>query len=169
MRSAPSLLRALPLLLALATLLISPARGASPLFARGNAYIQKIPAEAPAARAARHERIRERRAHPAIICHRGASAFAPENTLEAYAAAMDYGADGCEMDLRRTRDGVIILFHDDMLDRLPSLFGTVPAYSYELLLSAQPALRYGTATSKTRMPTFAAVLELARQRGMQLH
>ena len=40
-----------------------------------------------------------------VICHRGNSSAAPENTLEAYAGAMDYGADGCEFDLRRTRDG----------------------------------------------------------------
>ena len=49
-----------------------------------------------------------------VMVHRGAAAFAPENTLEAYAAALDYGADGCEVDLRRTADGVLVLFHDDM-------------------------------------------------------
>lgn len=169
MRGSTSFSRVFPLVLALATLFGGSARGDSPLFSRGNAYIREIPAETAAARAARHERIRQRRSRPVIICHRGASAFAPENTLEAYAAAMDYGADGCEMDLRRTRDGVIILFHDDMLDRLTSFFGTVPDYTYEQLLWARPALRYGTATAQTGRPTFAAVLELARQRGMLLH
>ena len=55
-----------------------------------------VPPEPAVARLARHERVAARRAGTLVICHRGASAFAPENTLEAYAAAMDYGADGCE-------------------------------------------------------------------------
>jgi len=126
--------------------------------------------EPPTARAARHARVAERRAQPTlIICHRGAAAFAPENTLEAYAAAMDYGADGCEVDLRRTRDGVLVLFHDDMLDQLTDGFGTVDRLNYAELLALRPRQVYGTATPATRPPTFAALLTLARERGMLLH
>lgn len=132
-------------------------------------YTRTLPAEPAAARAARHARVAARRAGPAIIVHRGASAFAPENTLEAYAAAMDYGADGCEVDVRRTRDGVLVLFHDDMLDNLTTGFGTVPQLTYAQLLALQPRASYGTATDTTRPPTFAALLALARQRGMLLH
>src|SRR5262245_25766645 len=73
------------------------------------------PPETPEAREARRRRVAARRAGPAVIVHRGASAFAPENTLAAYAAALAQGADGCEVDVRRTRDGVLVLFHDDML------------------------------------------------------
>src|SRR4029077_9705680 len=97
------------------------------------------------------------------------SAFAPENTLEAYAAAMDFGADGCEMDLRRTRDGVLVLFHDDMLDHLTDGFGTVSEVTYHELLSLKPREVYGTADGSTRPPTFAALLELTRKRAMLLH
>ena len=86
-------------------------------------YIRETDAESPTAREARHRRIAERRAGPMVIVHRGASAMAPENSLEAYSAAMDYGADGCEVDLRRTSDGVLVLFHDDMLDRLLDAVG----------------------------------------------
>lgn len=53
---------------------------------------------------------------PAVRCltiaHRGASADAPENTLEAFALAVDHGADMIETDLHLTRDGVIVLYHD---------------------------------------------------------
>lgn len=136
---------------------------------RAYGYIRELPPESDAARAERHRRVRERREHTGIIVHRGATAFAPENTLEAYAAAMDYGADGCEMDLRRTRDGVLVLFHDDMLDQLTDRLGTVNRLHYVELLQARPTLRYGTATRTTRPPTFAAVLALARQRAMLLH
>ena len=116
-------------------------------------YVRDLPVEAAAARAARHRRVAERRAGTVVIVHRGASAFAPENTLEAYAAALDYGADGCEMDLRGTADGVLVLFHDDMLDRLTDGFGTVNQLTYYELLSLRPQLRYRRATPATRPPT----------------
>lgn len=133
-------------------------------------YAAEIPSESADARAERHRRVAERRAQPAVvIVHRGASAFAPENTVEAYAAAMDYGADGCEVDLRRTADGVLVLFHDDMLDHLTDGFGTVPQVTYYQLLSLRPRFQYGTATDSTRPPTFAALLALARERAMLLH
>jgi glycerophosphoryl diester phosphodiesterase len=52
-----------------------------------------------------------------IIGHRGASAVAPENTLAAFARAMDDGADGIEFDVRLSRDGVPIVIHDETLRR----------------------------------------------------
>jgi hypothetical protein len=132
-------------------------------------YLLAVPPESASERERRLEEIRERRRGPVVIVHRGASAFAPENTLEAYAAAMDQGADGCEIDLRRTRDGVIVLFHDDMLDQLTPAFGVVGDLTYRQLLDLQPRRRYGLAGHATRPPTFAAVLELARRRRMLLH
>src|SRR5689334_11132534 len=86
-------------------------------------FVRQLSKESAQKRAERHERIAQRRAGPIVIVHRGASAIAPENTLEAYAAAMDLGADGCEVDLRLTRDGVIVMFHDDMLDHLTESLG----------------------------------------------
>src|SRR5438045_7874824 len=103
-----------------------------------NGYTGVVPLEPPAARQARHERVAARRAGPVIICHRGASDLAPENTLEGYTAAIDYGADGCEIDLRGTADGVLVLFHDDMLDRLTDGFGTLPQVTYSELLALPP-------------------------------
>jgi glycerophosphoryl diester phosphodiesterase len=50
-----------------------------------------------------------------IIGHRGASAFAPENTLAAFARALADGADGIEFDVRLTRDGVPVVIHDRTL------------------------------------------------------
>lgn len=56
-------------------------------------------------------------AYPAIIAHRGASYHAPESTREAYLLAIEMGADYLEADLQRTKDGKIIVFHDDDLLR----------------------------------------------------
>jgi glycerophosphoryl diester phosphodiesterase len=50
-----------------------------------------------------------------VIAHRGASVTFPENTLEAFAGAIDQGADGVELDVRRTADGAMALSHDDTL------------------------------------------------------
>lgn len=47
-----------------------------------------------------------------VIAHRGASAAAPENTLEAFRLARDMGADFVELDARRTADGVVVVHHD---------------------------------------------------------
>src|SRR5262245_61214966 len=98
-------------------------------------YIPDIPPEPKSARQFRHAKVAERRTGTIIIAHRGACTLAPENTLEAYAAAMDYGADGCEVDVRRTTDGVLVMFHDDMLDRLTDGFGRVEELSYAELLA----------------------------------
>ena len=50
-----------------------------------------------------------------VIAHRGASAAFPENTLAAFAGAVAQGADGVELDVRRTADGRLALSHDDTL------------------------------------------------------
>ena len=52
---------------------------------------------------------------PAIIAHRGAVSFAHENTLEAFEAAVQIGADAVEFDVRRTFDGVLVIHHDATL------------------------------------------------------
>ena len=53
---------------------------------------------------------------PLIIAHRGASAYAHENTLEAFRIAMEMGADMIEFDVRRTGDDVLVLSHDDSIE-----------------------------------------------------
>lgn len=54
---------------------------------------------------------------PSIIAHRGSSAVAPENTLAAFARAMTEGADGIELDVRLSRDGIPVVIHDETLRR----------------------------------------------------
>ena len=56
--------------------------------------------------------------NPLIYAHRGASFDHPEASREAYLAAVDQGADGFETDLRLTKDGVIVCWHDDDMKRV---------------------------------------------------
>jgi glycerophosphoryl diester phosphodiesterase len=62
---------------------------------------------------------------PLIIAHRGASAIAPENTLAAFARALEDGADGFELDVRLARDGVPVVIHDSTLRRTGLCEGVV--------------------------------------------
>src|SRR5215510_2938445 len=52
-----------------------------------------------------------------LVAHRGASAYAPEHTVEAYRLAIEQGADFVEQDLQITKDGVLICMHDLTLER----------------------------------------------------
>lgn len=128
-------------------------------------YVNEIPPETPADREARHRRIAERRKGTPLMVHRGAGQLAPENTLEAYAAAMDHGADGIEIDIRRSTDEVLYMLHDDTLDRMTSCTGKAKTRTYYELLQCR--LRGGD--ERTRIPTLAAVLMLVRQRAALLH
>src|ERR1051325_4931864 len=119
-------------------------------------YLRDLPPESASARVARHAKVAERRAGVILIAHRGASTLALENTLEAYAAAMDYGADGCEVDIRRTVDGVLVMFHDDMLDHLTDGFGKIEEHSYAELLQLRS--QFLDSRSVPYPPTFAALL-----------
>ena len=62
---------------------------------------------------------------PLNIGHRGASALAPENTLAGLLAGVQAGADGVEFDVQRTKDGHLVLFHDDNLARITGVRGLV--------------------------------------------
>ena len=65
--------------------------------------------------------------------HRGASEYAPENTLSAFYLGLLQGANGIETDVRKTKDGVLILFHDDTLDRVSDGSGNVSDFTLEEL------------------------------------
>src|SRR3990172_7158952 len=59
------------------------------------------------------------------IAHRGASALAPENTMAAFEKAVELGADVIELDLHMSRDGELVVIHDDTLDRTTDGRGVV--------------------------------------------
>lgn len=63
---------------------------------------------------------------PAIVAHRGASYLAPEETRAAYLLARELGADYLEGDVQRTRDGVLVLVHDDTLERTSDVARVFP-------------------------------------------
>lgn len=76
---------------------------------------------------------------PYVSAHRGGAAYAPENTLPAYENAARLGVDDFEADLLRTADDVLVLMHDDTLDRTTDCSGAVADISYAELLECDAA------------------------------
>ena len=119
--------------------------------------------------AARHAKVASAREGTAIILHRGAWDYAPENTLSAIRAGFELGANGVELDFRRTKDGVIVLFHDDGIERLLDGVGHVEQLYYEELLLYTFHSLPGPAAKTERVPTLRDVLQLVRDHDGLLH
>ena len=68
-----------------------------------------------------------------VIAHRGASAYAPENTLPAFERALELGASEVELDVQLSRDGALVLFHDRTLDGKTNLSGAVRDHTADAL------------------------------------
>jgi glycerophosphoryl diester phosphodiesterase len=80
---------------------------------------------------------RKRNSGLLIIGHRGASAYAPENTHAAFTQAFDDGADGIEFDVRLARDGVPVVIHDATLERTALMAGEVEALDSVVLMECR--------------------------------
>ncbi len=66
--------------------------------------------------------------------HRGASAYAPENTMSAFKKAFKIGANGIELDLQKTKDNKVVIFHDERIDKKSNGKGKISDYTYIELL-----------------------------------
>jgi glycerophosphoryl diester phosphodiesterase len=89
---------------------------------------------------------------PLVLAHRGLATSAPENSMAAFAAAVDLGVTHLETDVRATSDGELVVFHDATLERLTDLQGPVRAVSWAVLRQA----RLGDGE---RVPRLADVLD----------
>lgn len=90
--------------------------------------------------------------------HRGASEYAPENTLSSFYLGLLQGANGIETDVQKTKDGVLVLFHDDTLDRVSDRQGKLCDYTWDDLKDIKI---YGSCTTGfyDRIVTFREFLE----------
>lgn len=94
------------------------------------------------------------------IAHRGASGKFPENTLAAFAAALEAGADMCELDVQLTRDGVAVVMHDETVDRTTDGRGAVACLTLAEIRSLDAGIRFGRDAAGERVPTLEEVIEL---------
>jgi len=95
-----------------------------------------------------------------IHAHRGASAYRPENTLEAFSLAIKQGADCLEMDVHLTKDGEIVVTHDERLDRVSNGTGHINDYTLEELKSYNFGKLFPD--MKCQIPTLTEVFSLVK-------
>lgn len=104
-----------------------------------------------------------------IFAHRGASGYAPENTLEAFKLAITQGADGIELDVQLTKDGIPVVIHDETIDRVTSKTGFVKDYTLnelkELTVLENRFPEYNTC----KIPTLEQVLDAVKPSGIQVN
>lgn len=99
-----------------------------------------------------------------LWAHRGASAIAPENTMAAFRAAEAEGADGIELDVQMSRDGIPIVIHDDTVDRTTDGRGKVGRMSLRQLRALDAGSWFDSGFAGERLPTVEEVLAWAGDR-----
>jgi len=97
---------------------------------------------------------------PLIVAHRGATQLAPENSLAAFALAIEKGADAIEFDVHFSSDRQAVIHHDYYLGRTESGTGYIGDYSLAELQSLDIGENFGAEFSGEKMPTLRNVLEL---------
>jgi glycerophosphoryl diester phosphodiesterase len=104
-----------------------------------------------------------------IVAHRGYSARAPENTLAAMNRAIEQGAPALEFDIRATRDGVPVVFHDETLERTSTGRGRLADALYSELAQHDAGAWFGQEFRNERIPSLEEVLRSVRQRVHRLY
>lgn len=95
-----------------------------------------------------------------IIAHRGASGYAPENTMAAFEKALEMGAEGIELDVHLTADGEIVVIHDHTIDRTSDGKGMVGALTLEEIRKYDFGAWFDPKFKGQRIPTLGEVFEL---------
>ncbi|SEG66336.1 glycerophosphoryl diester phosphodiesterase [Bryocella elongata] len=96
-----------------------------------------------------------------VIAHRGEHLHHPENTLPAFQAAIDAGADYFELDVRTTSDGKFILLHDSKLDRTTNGSGEVQKHTFNEIRSLDAGVKFSPEFASTKVPTLDEAFDLA--------
>ena len=103
-----------------------------------------------------------------VYGHRGASGYAPENTLEAFELAARQGAHGVELDVHLSRDGELVVAHDETIERVSDGTGRLCDHS----LSELKRLRFNKTHPEyqnARIPTLGEVFELLAPTGLKVN
>jgi glycerophosphoryl diester phosphodiesterase len=96
-----------------------------------------------------------------VIAHRGEHRAHPENTLPAFQAAIDAGADSFELDVRTTSDGRLVLMHDARVDRTTNGSGAVRAMTFDQIRALDAGAKFSPRFAGAKVPSFEEALALA--------
>lgn len=103
-----------------------------------------------------------------LVAHRGYSGAYPENTLSAFAGAYANGAKTVEFDVRKTKDGQLVIYHDDTLEKLNGTQASIGDYTYEELMRLDAGAWYGREFARERIPTLDQALSLLQATNMRI-
>ena len=101
--------------------------------------------------------------------HRGAYDHAPENTLTGFQMAVDMGADGVEFDIQLSRDGEVVVIHDETVDRTSDGYGYVKDHSLSELKKLNFNKKGIAKPLFMEIPTLAEVFELLKQMKIKIN
>lgn len=93
------------------------------------------------------------------IAHRGASAYAPENTMAAFHQALEMNADYIELDVQQSKDGVLVIMHDRTVDRTTNGSGHIQGLTYAELQRLDAGSWKDNSFANEKIPTLSQVLD----------
>ncbi len=106
---------------------------------------------------------------PRIIGHRGAAAYAPENTLVGLHTAADMGVKWVEIDVKLSRDGEPVVFHDETLERITGTSGSVAETDWKDLKQLDAGAWFSEGFVDERIPHLEEALSVILDRGLGLN
>ncbi|TDL55623.1 glycerophosphodiester phosphodiesterase [Paenibacillus dendritiformis] len=101
-----------------------------------------------------------------IFAHRGASGYAPENTMAAFRAAIDRGCAGIELDIQQTKDGRLVIIHDENVARTTSGRGYIADLTWEELRVLDAGSWFHTDFTEERIPLLDEYLDLVQDQDL---
>lgn len=104
-----------------------------------------------------------------IFAHRGVSSQAPENTMEAFELVTAAGADGIEMDVQFTKDGKVVILHDELIDRTSNGTGLVRDWLWDDLRRLDFGSWFGPLFAGARIPLLSDLLLMVKRQGLRLN
>ncbi|MEH7179864.1 glycerophosphodiester phosphodiesterase [Neobacillus vireti] len=94
-----------------------------------------------------------------LVAHRGATGYAPENTIAAFDKGVEMKADYIEIDVQRSKDGELVIIHDNTVDRTTDGTGYVKDLTFEQIRSLDAGSWKGEQFTGERIPTFDEILD----------
>lgn len=103
---------------------------------------------------------------PVVFAHRGASKYAPENTLASFQKALEMGAQALELDVTLTRDGEVVVIHDDAVDRTSNGQGRVDQLTLAQIKKFDAGSWFAEEFKGEKIPTLKEVLALVGEKAL---
>jgi glycerophosphoryl diester phosphodiesterase len=103
-----------------------------------------------------------------ILAHRGASAYAPENTLASFRLAIEQRADWLELDVQQTKDGQLVAFHDLRMERTTNGRGALRDLTLEQVKALDAGSWFAPSFAGEQVPTFEEVVGLASEHNIRI-